>query len=226
MGRPVKKKPERLCHWIPAYNEQVSVNVVSQALRDAFSLSEAGVSYTFRGGHSCDLVWLRNNALDRAIREGYDWMVQQDADVFSEAPKGPVEALLRTARETGATMTGALVSMRTDPPRANVWPVHVGEVFEADKIGTGLVLINLNKMREWYSDYQGPCFARTYDTDKGVTQKVGLDIYFCYVIRQHGGLVVCDATIPTVHVNGCHRLRYDGAQIPNEAVTSEANSAA
>jgi hypothetical protein len=217
----VNKKPQRLCHWIPAYNEQVSVNVVSQVLRDAFSCAENGVSYTFRGGHSCDLVWLRNQALDRAIREGYDWMVQQDADVFSEAAGGPILDLLQTAEETGATVTGALVSMRTDPPRANVWPVHPGEVFEADKIGTGLVLINLNKVREWYDDYQGPCFARTYDTDKGVVQKIGLDVYFCYVVRQHGGLIVCDARIPTVHVNGCHRLRYDGESIPYAAVSAD-----
>lgn len=222
----MKNKPERLCHWVPAYNEQVNINIASQAMRDLVWCSDNGISYTFRGGHSCDLVWLRNSALDRAIRDGYDWMVQQDADVFSDAPLGPIEALIRTARETGATIAGALVTMRTDPPKANVWPVHVGEVFEADKIGTGMVLINLNKMREWYADYQGPCFARTYETDKGVVQKIGLDIFFSYVVRQHGGLIVCDATVPTTHVNGCHRLRYDGASVPHEAVTSEATSAA
>lgn len=220
------KRLEKLDHWVPAYNEQVNLNVASQAMRDAFWCAENGISYRFRGSHSCDLVWMRNACLDRSLREGYDWLVMQDADVFSEAPRGPIESLLRNARETGATITSALVTMRTDPPRANVWPVHVGEVFEADKVGTGMVLLNLNKIREWYEGYQGPCFARTYDTDKGVVQKIGLDIYFSYVVRQHGGLIVCDATVPTVHVNGCHRLRYDGEQIPNEAVTSEANSAA
>lgn len=212
MGSAVK-----LAHYVPAYNEQVNVSIVSQALMDSLAAAEAGHSYRFWAAHSCDLIAMRNQAVDKAMRLGMDYLFMQDADVYSDAPGGALMPLLRSAEETGATVTGALVTMRTDPPKANVWPVHPGEVFEADKIGSGMILLNLNKMREWYDGYDGPCFSRVYETDKSIVPKIGSDIFFSYVVRQHGGRIVCDATVPTVHVNGCHRLRYDGAGIPDAA---------
>lgn len=208
-------KPLSVGHYIPAYNEQVNVSIVSQALNDGISLAQEGISYRFWSGHSCDLIAMRNQALDKALRLGLDFLFMQDSDVYSPAQGGPLMPLLRTAQETEATMTGALVSLRTEPPRANVYPVMPGEVYECHKLGTGMVLINLNKVREWYEDYDGPCFQRTYETDKCITPKVGSDIFFCYVIQQHNQTVVCDATIPTVHINGVHRLPYDGHGVPN-----------
>lgn len=213
----------RLGHYTPAYNEQINASIVAQAMADSDWCAENGHQYRFWGGHSCDLIAMRNQALDRAINLGLDYLYMQDSDVFSDEPGGPLKSLVRTAEETGATMVGALVSMRTDPPRANVWPVMPGEVYECHKIGTGMVLINLNKVREWYADYEGPCFDRVYETPKKITPKVGSDIFFCYVIQQHRGLVVCDATISTTHVNQCHRLSYNGEGIPNAEVTAEAN---
>lgn len=210
-------KPISIGHYVPAYNEQVNVSVVSQALMDCIEAAQAGHSYRFWSGHSCDLIAMRNQALDKALSLGLDYLFMQDADVFSDVPGGPLKQLLRTAQETGAAMVGALVTMRTDPPRANSWPVMPGEVFECHKLGTGMVLINLNKVREWYADYQGPCFARTYESDKCIQPKVGSDIFFCYVIQQHGQTVVCDATIPTTHINGVHRLRFDGENVPDAA---------
>ncbi len=202
----------KIGHWIPAYNEQVNVNILSQALMDSMVLADQGHNYRFWAQHSCDLVWMRNNALDRALTLGLDYLLMQDADCYCDAPGGIAAPLLATAEKTGATVTGALVTMRTDPPKANVWPVHPGKIYECDKIGTGIVLINLNKVREWYDDYAGPCFFRTYETDKGVKQAVGLDIFFSYVVKEHG-LLICDATVPTVHVNAAHRLRYEPAEM-------------
>ncbi len=207
----------KIAHYVPAYNEQINAGVRRQSCQDAVSVTRAGHDYMPWDGHSCDLLYMRNHTLDEALKLGLDYLFMQDSDVFSPMKGGPLMRLLETAEETGATLTGALVTMRTNPPRANVWPAHVGEVFEADKIGTGMVLLNLAKIREWYDAYEGPCFSRVYKTDKGTEPRVGSDIFFSYVVRQHGGLIVCDATVPTVHVNAVSRLEFDGEQVPEAA---------
>jgi hypothetical protein len=210
----------KIGHYIPAYNEQVNVNIMSQTLMDSIQCANAGHEYRFWAQHSCDLIAMRNQTLNRALVTGLDYLFMQDSDVFSDAPGGPLLPLLEVAEHTGATITAALVSMRTDPPRANVWPVRVGEVYEAEKVGTGMVLLNLNKIREWYDEYQGPCFQRVYEDDRAITPKIGSDIFFSYVVRDHGGTIVCDARIPTTHVNGVHRLRYDGQRVPTDTAES------
>lgn len=215
----------KIAHFIPAYNELISANVCSQTHRDHASLFGAGHDWQLWIKHSCDLVWLRNGQLDRAIQGGFDFLVMQDADCFSQAARGPIIHLLETATQTGATITSPLISLRTRPPRANAHPVKIGEVYEAEKVGSGMILLNLHLIREWYEDYKGPCFFRTYDTDKGVKQQVGLDVFFSYVVRQHGGRIVIDGRIPTVHVDACYQHVY----IPNaadSAVTDSADSEA
>jgi hypothetical protein len=207
----------KIDHYVPAYNEQHNANITSQVIRDAMYCRDAGHTYRFRGAHGCDLISMRNRALHRSLTEGFDYLFMQDSDVFSPAADGPLKALLGTAIDTGATLTGAAVTMRTRPARANVWPCHVGEVFEADKIGSGMILLDLNKMRGWYDAYDGPCFQRMYENDKCIEPKVGSDIFFCYVVRQHGGRIVCDATVPTVHKDATHGHAYDGESIPEAA---------
>lgn len=212
MGRPVK-----IDHYIPAYNECINSNIASQVIRDAMACRDAEHHYRFRGAHGCDLIALRNYSLHRSLTEGYDFLFMQDSDVFSTAEHGPLAMLLESAHKTGATVTGAMVSMRTRPPKANAWPVHPGAIYEADKIGSGMILIDLNRIREWYDAYDGPCFSRVYETDKCIDPKIGSDIFFCYVVRQHGGLIVCDARVPTVHKDATFGLEYDGQPFPNAA---------
>lgn len=207
----------KIDHFVPAYNEQVNANLMSQIVRDSHYCRDAGHVWRLRGAHGCDLLSMRNRALDRSIREGFDFLFMQDSDTFSTATNGPIKPLLETSLKLGATLTGALVTMRTRPARANVWPCHPGEVYEADKVGSGMILLDLNRIREWYGEYDGPCFQRMYETDKCIEPKVGSDIFFCYVVRQHGGLVAVDATVPTVHKDATHGHEYDGASIPEAA---------
>lgn len=215
----------KIGHYIPAYNEQIHSHIFLQAVQDAVAISRAGHDYMPYTAHSCDLPSMRNRALYAALSRGLDFLFMQDSDVYSDAEGGAVMRLVETAIETDATLVGACVTMRTNPPRANVWPCHPGRVYEADKIGTGMVCINLAKIREWYDAYQGPCFARAYEDDRALNCTIGSDIYFSYVVREHGGRVVCDARIPTTHVNGVHRLRFDGEQVPDSA-DSEASDLA
>lgn len=215
----------KIGHYIPAYNEQIHSHIFLQATQDAVSVHRAGHDFMPFTAHSCDLIAMRNRALNAALTRGLDFLFMQDSDVFSPLEGGPVMPLLATALETDATIAGACVSMRTNPPRANVWPCHPGRVYEADKIGTGMILINLGRIRDWYDAYEGPCFQRQYADDRCIDPQIGSDIFFSYVVRGKGGRIVCDARIPTVHVNGVHRLPFDGEQVPDLAESMDTDLA-
>ena len=213
----------KIGHYIPAYNEQVNTGVLHQARREAVAAYRAGVDVMSWTQHSCDLIAMRNQALSKALLNGLDYLFMQDADVFSDAPGGVISTLIETAVETDATIVGAPVLCRTNPPRMNVhpWgPEFAGRIFEAEKLGSGMILVNLAKVREWYDAYEGPCFQRDYEDARCVKPVVGSDVFFCYVVRSHGGRVVCDARIPTTHINGVHRLRFD-AQASDTAESVE-----
>lgn len=207
----------KIGHWVPAYNEQVHSCLIGQIALDATACAQAGHSWRFWSTHSCDLVWSRNNSLDKALHIGLDYLFCQDSDVYSPVDGGPLIRMLETAIATEATIVSPIVSLRTRPIRANVWPVLVGEKYEADKVGSGMILIDLNRVREWYSRHESPCFSRTYDDPKGIVQHVGMDIFFSYVVRQYGGRIVVDGTLPTVHVDQTAKYDYDGSSIPDSA---------
>jgi hypothetical protein len=219
-------KTLKIGHWIPAYNEQINANVCAQLLMDSVACAQAGNNYRFWSGHSCSLVWMRNDALNRALNIGLDYLLMQDADVFSRRPGGALMPMLGTATETNATVVSALVTMRTIPPRGNAWPCNPGCVYTADKVGAGMILINLNKVRRWYEDFDRPCFAEDLGPI-GADKRVGMDIYFSYVVREMDGddAIVVDGRIPTTHINACHREEYDGQNIPDLAGNQEANGA-
>lgn len=144
-----------------------------------------------------------------------DWLAERDL------PSDVVEQLLTDL--VGKTVSHPLVAemaKRVAPPRRmNVYPWHQGRVFECEKVGTGMVLIDLRKVREWYADRTEPCFWRTY-SDHGVTQEVGQDIWFTRDIVRgtHGGKVVCDGRISTTHVDATHEIAFSA---PGAAVTAE-----
>lgn len=213
--------------WVPAYNEQVNANLTEQFVLDAVQAVQGGHSIAFRHRHSCDLVWSRNTELHFALTAGFDYMLMQDADVYSGTEQGAQPAVMQmidTAEKTEADVVVAPVMMRTDPVEVNVWPPpdevdEPGKPYTVEKCGSGMLLLNLGKIREWYDDFDAPCFWRTYRENKGVTQGTGLDIFFSrdVVQKQHGGRVVCDPRIETVHINAVHRLPY---QIPDTAGNS------
>jgi hypothetical protein len=218
----------KIGHYIPAYNEQVHTGVLHQARREAVAAFANKADVMSWTQHSCDLIANRNQALYKGLTMGLDYLFMQDADVFSEAREGVIGKMIAVAEDNDATLVGAAVLCRTNPPRMNVspWgPECAGRVFEAEKLGSGMILINLAKVREWYEDYEGPCFQRHYEDGRCVTPLVGSDVFFCYVVRDHGGRVVCDASIPTVHVNGVHRLAFNGEQVTDSAESEETDLA-
>lgn len=214
----------KIFYWMPAYNMTAAARTRSQAVIDGGEAERYGHTLIAREDHSCDLVRMRNAVLDQLVkRPDFDYLFMQDSDVYSVPSEGggPLMRLLSVAQETGAAMTGALVMLRTRPPLGNTHPCRPGEVCEVEKMGTGMVLINLEKVREWYAGFRGPCFARSYkryDVGDGeldnrmAVAETGLDIWFCKVVRGHGQSIWCDGRIPTVHQDGTRTITFDGKQ--------------
>jgi hypothetical protein len=168
-------------------------------------------------GHSCDLNYLRCNIVHRAVEANVDYLMMQDADVFCcDESMSPLMRLIATCKETQAAAVYAMVTMRTRPPRANVWPCKPGEVYELEKAGTGMLVIDINRIRRWYDEFDGPLFYRVYSDRKGHTQSMGQDVWFSHILRKHDETIFCDGRIATDHINAVHRLRYDGSTYPEE----------
>ena len=205
-----------LWHWIPAYNYQVSADVMLQCRADAVSLAKAGIDVHASVGHSCDLLAMRNDAVDRAVASGVDYLFMQDADTSSPMVGGPVLPMLETMRETGAAAVFAIVTMRNmGEERANVWPCKPGEVFDVTKAGTGMVLIDINQIKPWYEAYDGPLFHVLYESKRSARKRMSMDVFFTKFLRgEYEGVkpalrVVCDGRIPTRHANAMSVLDYD-----------------
>ena len=276
----------KILHYVPAYNLQVNVALMPQILRDDRWAHENGHEHDFRGEHKCDLNWLRNNALDLAVKQGYDLLLMQDSDVYGTNPEGVLAPLVQALEISDATAVVAAVPLRIPgdavpveqvreaieqvvsetvdaqmqsmPSGAraqfgaklgecvsahpiieamasrmnktipvNVYPWRPGEVYEVEKAGTGIILIDVRKVRKWYDDYEGPCFWRTYEgkggVGKGVVADTGQDIWFTRdVIRgMHKGTVACDGRVSTTHVDTTHPIEYDAAQHAPSAHTGD-----
>ncbi|MHC4701713.1 MAG: hypothetical protein ACYTFQ_14200 [Planctomycetota bacterium] len=188
------------------------------------SAYRAGVDSLGMITHGCDLVRMRNDVAHKAIKDdGVDYLWMQDADNWSPMGGGPLMPMLETMQTTGAVAVFAIVSMRTRPPRANVWPCKPGKVYELEKAGTGMVLIDLKQIRPWYDSYPGPLFGRIYSDAKQHTARIGLDIFFTKLMRGKAPdgskpslKVVCDGRIPTVHADATHPHEYDGNTYPED----------
>jgi hypothetical protein len=217
--------------WVPAYNLQVHANLMIQFLKDGVAFDVIKKDAESRGrdvsnwhwavkvDHSCALTCMRNKIIEKALAEGVDYLMMQDSDVY--CLETPFPKLLGALYAHDATAAYAAVLMRTRPIEVNVWPepsAATGNVFEVEKAGTGCVLIDLNKIREWRDKWEGPLFDRIYHDVRRTKQRIGHDVFFAKLIRDPivGGRLVCDCTIPTVHVDGTRLLSYDGGPIPDE----------
>lgn len=198
--------------WTPPYDLRIYVHMGFQWLRDSFALMRAGHVLSYGFSASSDIARQRNMALELALKSDAEYMLMQDADVY--VPEGVVVLpLLEHLQTAGAAMAGVPVGLRrmTDTGEVipNVRPAQkdqpiFGAVYEADRIGTGLILVDLAQIAEIAQDYQGPWFARTYDDARQSVPDYGEDIFFCEVLRAHGKSIIVDGTIRAVHVRQDH----------------------
>lgn len=185
-------------HWIPAYRGQVRAEIVGQAMRDCASVNSQSIPYSFWWTDSSDLPRARNEALQTAIDSGLTHLLMQDSDVF--APAGALGALLETCTERDATMVAAVCGLRRGTGQANVLPYQEGDIYEAELVGTGLLLINVEKLKALAYEYHGPFFARTYKDNAQSVADIGEDVFFSILVRNLGGNIWVNGRVETVHV--------------------------
>ena len=201
--------------YIPTHDERVPVQYAhKQVPRELLALVKAGHSPTFMDASTCDLVMMRNEALETARTMELDYLCMQDSDVYG--PEGaPLAALVELAVDKGAAMTAACVGLRRleiGRVQANVKPFRAGEVYEADEVGTGMVCISIAEIERIAQEYNGPWFARTYRDARDSEAHVGLDIFLSRLLRAFDGSIWVDGGIETVHAYRDHdQLRFYGA---------------
>lgn len=212
----------KILQWTPTASGDFSAGVSDQFRWDAVSAFSAGHDVVSKHTSGCVLHQMRNEIADEAIRDSYDVLFMQDADNYSPIPGGPLMRMVNTLIESDAAACFAAIECRTIPGKMNVVPCHPGKVHEIEKGGTGMVAINLNKIRPWYADYPGPLFAPIFLDAKQTKIKMGMDIFFSHLMRTEtphkpAHTLVADCRIPTVHMNAGAKLEFTGLAEPQSA---------
>ena len=212
----------KIGHITPCYTP-IAPGQVAQLLREQDVLT-GRLEYDYRwwGESYTDIKRLRNRTMETAIRWELDYLVMQDADVWSKSNIGAIAPMLDTLRSVEATMVSAIVGRRRKPHVANAEPCRAGEVYVAEKCGTGLVLIDVQKVASW--KFSGAWFDQTYNT-RGSAIETGEDIFFSKLVRKMDGeeALWIDGRVPTTHaLEDTSTLDYPGA---TAGVTRDATAA-
>jgi len=200
-----------IMHWFPAYRAQLLAHAACQMLVDAGALNREGIGYMPWWTDSSDLPRARNEALQKAVDEGFEYIAMQDSDIYCPAGS-PLKMLVETAQETGAALVGAICGLRRirlEQVAPNVRPFRHGEVYRGDRVGTGLVLIDARQVSQWAETYHGPWFARTYHDERQTQLDFGEDFFFSAICHRMGGTIWIDGRVETIHAYTDHKhLHY------------------
>lgn len=198
----------RIGHFVPSYRP-ICDGLSAQLVREYSTLAHRlGYDYRYWAEETSDIVILRNCALRQAIEWDCDYLCMQDSDIWSKSSVGAIALMLETARRYGAAMVAAICGLRRQPPAPNVQPYKPGEVYRAEKAGTGLVLIDCKQVAELP---QRQWFGRAYG-DYGCTTELGEDIWFSKELVAAGLSIYADGRVPTTHAHrDVSTLDYPGA---------------
>lgn len=215
----------KIRHWIPAYNDTLNAGVTRQLQIDAFAAADAGHYRSYSTEHSCLLHVIRNRIMHEAIEGGFDVVWMQDADNYSPQDNSPFMQLTQSMQDADAVAAFAAIPLR-NMGGINVFPFKTGTVHEIEKGGSGMVAIDLRKIRPWYHEYPGPLFVPICTDPKQHTVEMGMDIFFSRLMRgEMPGIkprlkIIADSRIPTVHVNAMHKMSFNGLTGPISPVES------
>lgn len=184
-------------HFMPSYGEPE---------RDAVSTVVWCQAWCQQNDHNWDF-WTagkqpidcnRNTAIKRSLAREHDLLLMQDADCYVDPEAGPlIYRLLQTLDANDAAVASVALPCRHPGERgarANCSPIQMGEVYEARTAGTGLILLDMRKLRgialPWFE------FKRTAD---GCDIEVSEDVFFVRLAIKEGHRVMIDWTIPALH---------------------------
>jgi hypothetical protein len=152
---------------------------------------------------SCYVHHNRNKLLYRALDSDSTHLLFVDSDMA-----WPIDGAQRLLAH-GLDIVGADYNRRQTPPISVSKPLGLVEgatmaepryqqLFEAEHVGTGFMLIRLDAVRDLprpYFDF--PDYDRAVDAEYPF---IGEDVAFCLKARQHGVRVWCDPTLNMGHI--------------------------
>lgn len=161
--------------------------------RTAFSLFNLRAEASLVMQIGADVAHNRNRLVTQAL-EGYSHILFVDADMSFEPDT------LKRMRKWDKDILGLAANRRKLPLESVVKPLDGDitkplptELFEAESCGTGVMLIKT----EVFKKLPAPWFDFSYD-DNG--ERVGEDVGFCRLAREHGYKIWVDPSIPVRHI--------------------------
>lgn len=181
---------------IPAFNSTVDAGHIGMWLSfgSALAYNETRFELVYFSAISVSNVDIvRNKLTHAALEAGCDWFIMVDADNYIEDGS----ALLRMIRVADdrnneshdIAMIGMPVVCRSEGHPVNVHGSHnrVGNVSEATRIGSAIIAINLNWLREHWPT---PPWFVTIPEEGSHKAKVGEDFYFCDSVLSRGAKIL------------------------------------
>lgn len=142
----------------------------------------------------------RNEVSRQAIDLGFEFLLFLDDDVI--LPPDAVRRLTHTLKASGADVAGGIYPTKWLPAepvvyrgdgRGAFYDWKDGDVFEADAIGTGCMIIRVSILKE----LEEPWFKWDYGVEGG--REVSDDIYFCRKLREKGFKILGDSNVICKH---------------------------
>jgi hypothetical protein len=228
--------------FVPAYRQVEHPGVGRQLALEERYAAEFGYELVQAWDDVNGIDMSRNRALELARENSLDYLYMQDNDNFSEWAVIPslLETMLREgagaergpdARQPCAAVA-AIYPLRRQGQVASVYPCRPGEIYEAERVATGMLLISIAAINAIAATYDGPWFRRSYTDRRETTVHEGGDVFFSRLLMEHDFRVWVDGTLKTHHAT-THHLTFDPdpVETPTEATpatkratTSDADS--
>ena len=149
--------------------------------------------------------------------------IQYDATGREPLSISPMAMLLDSLLGHAATVSSACCALRRPgPAAANVFPYkHTSDTYKITRTGTGLIMIDVRRIRNMADDHEGPWFARGYKDLRQTECEIGEDVFFSLIIDSLAGTMVCNGMVQTFH-NGLHyRPPFGGDALEIPAIVEE-----
>lgn len=196
----------RLAVGIPAYGGRVSAGHMLQAGQLSWAWCRAGLPAPyFITVDSAGVDKARNILVAKARDANADWLLMCDADTYYPLPQAIFE-MVQEGQKRGAAVIGAPVKMRRrdgyNVTRGKAFELipkdeFQGRVLDVDRIGSAFTAINLQWLKNEWSD--SPWFV--FEHKPGRTPEcIGEDYWFCAGVRDRGGTILADGRFEPVHV--------------------------
>ena len=185
----------RIAYAVLSYPGVISDELVPTILSDFIFCAENGHEFAYFRVDAQPVDRARNIALAKAREAGCERILMLDRDVWAAPEKSALEALMASMDDTDAAAVAAVVVCR-DGAKVNVDPVMPHEIYEANKVGAAMLLIDIGKLDNAHCENH---VWFCYDGASGEVAQ-GEDVFFSREVKDAGLKLVANFQIPTRHM--------------------------